>query len=139
MHGAKQSTVLKSDALGRVSTSKAQREVLLDEFERSGLKGAQFARTAGGKYATFANWVQKRRHARGDYERKGRAGSGSQGGTLRLIEAVVTAEPVMQPKAEAAVEHPLEVLLPGGAKLLIASAHQLSVAAKLIQALARSC
>jgi hypothetical protein len=30
MHGAEQSTLLKSDTLGRVSTSKQQREVLLD-------------------------------------------------------------------------------------------------------------
>ncbi len=139
MHGAKQSTILKSDALGRVSTSKQQREVLLDEFERSGLKGAQFARTAGVKYATFANWVQKRRHARGDYERKGRARGGPRAGALRLIEAVVTGEPVMPPKDGAAVEQALEVLLSGGAKMFIASARQVPLAAQLIQALARSC
>ena len=135
MHGAEQSTILKSDPLGRVSTSKQQREVLLDEFERSGLKGAQFARAAGVKYATFANWVQKRRHARGDYKR---GGNGPQGGALRLIEAVVTSEPAIPPKA-AAVEQALEILLPGGAKLFIACAHQVPLASQLFQALARPC
>lgn len=32
----------------------------LDEFERSGTSGAKFARLAGIKYPTFANWVQQR-------------------------------------------------------------------------------
>ena len=135
MHGATQSTILKSDALGRVSTNKQQREVLLDEFERSGLKGAQVACAAGVKYATFANWAQTRRHARGDYKR---GGSGPQGGALRLIEAVVPGGTAMPPKA-ASVEQALDVLLPGGAKLLVASAHQVPLASQLIQALARPC
>ena len=135
MHGAEQSTILKSDALGRVSTSKQQREALLDEFERSGLKGAQFARAVGVKYATFANWVQKRRHARGDYKR---GGSGPQDGALRLIEAVVTSGAAM-PSNSAAVEQALEVHLPGGAKFLVGSAHQVPLASQLIQALSRSC
>ena len=132
MHGARQ-RILKSDALGRVSTSREQREVLLDEFERSGLKGTQFARTAGVKYATFASWIQKRRHTRGEYESRDRSDA------LRLVEAVVAAEPAVPSKSEAALEQALEVLLPGGAKMLIAGVHQVAVAAKLIQALARSC
>ena len=53
--------LLKVDALGRVRTARERREVLLDEFERSGVAGAKFARMAGTKYSTFANWVQKRR------------------------------------------------------------------------------
>ena len=36
------STILKRDATGRVSYSPEQRAALLDEFERSGLKGAAF-------------------------------------------------------------------------------------------------
>ena len=56
--------VLKQDARGRVRVSGERREALLDEFERSGASGARFARLAGIKYATFANWVQKRRKQR---------------------------------------------------------------------------
>ena len=37
-------TILKRDALGRVTITREQREALLDEFERSGLKGMPFAR-----------------------------------------------------------------------------------------------
>lgn len=42
MDGAERPTILKRDALGRVSMSREQRETLLDEFERSTLKGAPF-------------------------------------------------------------------------------------------------
>jgi hypothetical protein len=36
--------ILKRDAVGRVSYRAEQREAILDEFERSGLKAAAFAR-----------------------------------------------------------------------------------------------
>jgi hypothetical protein len=39
MNESEQETILKRDALGRVAMSREQREALLDEFERSGLKG----------------------------------------------------------------------------------------------------
>ena len=45
----------------RARVSAQRREALLDEFERSGLSGALFARRAGLKYPTFAAWVQNRR------------------------------------------------------------------------------
>lgn len=66
MHEAEPTTILKRDALGRVTVTREQRVALLDEFERSGLKGRPFARMAGVNYPTFANWIQKRRHARGE-------------------------------------------------------------------------
>lgn len=65
--------VLKQDVRGRVRVPEERREALLDEFERSGASGAKFARLAGSKYATFANWVMKRRRERG------RAGSHAAG------------------------------------------------------------
>ena len=65
-------TILKRDALGRVTLPREQREALIAEFERSGLRAAQFARMAGINYGTFASWMQDRRHARGDYARSDR-------------------------------------------------------------------
>ena len=50
-----------------MKTSKARRERLLNEFERSGLPGLKFAELAGIKYQTFATWAQKRRRQRGGY------------------------------------------------------------------------
>ncbi len=38
---------------------------LLDEYDRSGLTQAAFARSAGVKYPTFASWIQARRAERG--------------------------------------------------------------------------
>jgi hypothetical protein len=56
--------LLKTDCLGRVRTSLTRREAILDEFERSGGSGAQFAALLGIKYSTFASWIQGRRRVR---------------------------------------------------------------------------
>ncbi len=58
-------TVLKTDAAGRIQMPPERREALLDEFERSGLSGAKFAKLAGVKYQTFAAWAARRRKQRG--------------------------------------------------------------------------
>ena len=55
-----QTTLLKQDVLVRVTLTRDKREALLDEFERSGMKGRPFARMAGVNYQTFASWIQKR-------------------------------------------------------------------------------
>lgn len=49
------------DRRGRVSWPKERREQLLDEYERSGLSQAAFARREAVRYPTFAHWVQERR------------------------------------------------------------------------------
>lgn len=142
MDGAKTTTILKSDALGRVTVTKDKREAVLDEFERSGLKGAEFARMAGIRYQTFAYWVQQRKHSRGQYQRKAAEHSVETPG-VRLLEAVVTQAPADKPvkpgPAALTAETTLEVLLPGGARLLVANADQIPLVAKLIKSLARSC
>lgn len=129
--------------LERITATKAQRAALLDEFERSGLKGEPFAHVASVNYKTFASWIQKRR-ARSDYA----PGVGTEFSerraikpvqSLRLLEAVM-ARPTGTSAPEAPPNHQvLEVLLPGGAKLLIADAPQLALAAQLIATLAKPC
>ncbi len=91
-----QPAILKRDATGRVHYSREQREALLDEFERSGLKGAAFVRTVGISYPTFANWIQQRRHARGDYRLKGKTAAARSRlpGAPRWIEATTAGGPV---------------------------------------------
>ena len=59
-----ESIILKTDGLGRVRTPLAQREALLDSFERSGLSVMKFAALHGVKYRSFANWVQQRKRRR---------------------------------------------------------------------------
>jgi hypothetical protein len=59
--------------------------------------------------------------------------------SLRLLEAVV-AQPASTSPPEAPPSHQvLEVLLPGGAKLLIASVPQVALAAQLLVALRKPC
>src|ERR1700759_4651859 len=57
--------IFKRDRGGRVRVPKARREMLLDEWERSGGSAAQFADYVGIKYSTLANWIQKRRKQAG--------------------------------------------------------------------------
>ena len=52
--------IFKRDTTGRVRLPRARREELLDEYERSGISGVQFAAYVGIKYSTLANWIQKR-------------------------------------------------------------------------------
>ena len=119
--------LLKRDALGRVRTPAAKRGEILDEFERSGVSGAEFAALAGIKYQTFASWVQERRRQRGAQGRKAPAKPAAR---VRFLEAVVE-----RPDAG---PDPLEVELPGGVRLRITGPEQVPWAVQLIRELA-SC
>ena len=88
------SDILQQDARGRVLVSAARREALLDEFERSGSSAMRFARLAGLRYSTFANWVQARRRRRAlakppGGEGRDQEGSAAGGGSVRLFAALV--------------------------------------------------
>lgn len=132
--------VLKQDTRGRVRTPPERREGLLEEFERSGLSAAKFSKLVGVKYATFANWVQKRKRERQSSGAGSSAGGVAAGplrtGPVRLFEAL----------AEVAGGDGgcgLRVDLPGGARLQIHSPMQLPLAAELLRLLslggARPC
>ena len=114
--------VLKIDERGRVRVPVERREALLDEFEKSGMSGAKFARLAGIKYATFANWTQARRKAKG-HDTPG-------GGPLRLIEAVM--------EGGGSGLGGLVIELPGGGRVRVDSPLQLRLAAELLTMMAQS-
>jgi len=118
--------VLKQDRRGRVWVPRERREALLAEFARSGLSGAQFARMAGIKYATFANWVQKQR------AQKSSAAVG--GGSVRLVEAIVEEAGARAREGRSAG---LWVELPGGSRVQVASPVQLAMVAELIKLVAQ--
>jgi hypothetical protein len=142
-------TILKRDVLGRVTLSTEQREALLDEFERSGLKGLPFARLVGVNYQSFASWIQKRRRERGDYAKMTAAKSTGPCPSpaaavvtrrpLRLLEAVAAPTSTTSGSALQAEASALEVVLPGGAKLLLKDASQVALAAELLNALRTPC
>ena len=119
--------LLKTDALGRVRTPASRREQLLDEFEKSGASGPQFAQLAGLKYQTFATWVQQRRRRRGAQAQTPSAPSRAP--TARWLEAVVEQSLHSAPVDALA----LQVHLPGGARLEIRNAGQAALAATLLR------
>ena len=127
--------VLKQDGRGRVRVPAERREALLDEFERSGTSGAKFARLAGIKYPTFANWVQQRgkrqtqrKPARG--EAPNGTGLAAQAGPIRLLEALVEG-------GAPGHREGLVVELPGGSRLVVGSPVQLQMAAELVALIAQ--
>ena len=139
MNDAAATKILKRDALGRVTLTGEQREHLLDEFERSGLKGKPFARLAGVNYPTFASWIQKRRHARGDYALRGKRAGVVPAVPLRLMEAVLAAPPSAAPATlNGTGAAALQLNLPGGAHLTITTPQQAALAAQLLKALTQS-
>jgi DNA-binding transcriptional regulator YiaG len=117
--------VLKTDTRGRVQTSAARREQILDEFERSGLSGKKFAAVVGIKYPTLASWASQRRRERGLPPMVKRSK------TLRLLEAVV--------EESGGDKKPLVLELPGGARMEIKDAGQAVLAGALLRTLAQPC
>jgi hypothetical protein len=122
--------ILKADTRGRVRVSAERREELLSEFERSGISAMRFAKMAGVKYATFANWRQRRR------ETKAKAQAGDE---MPLGESVAGSRPVrlfeafMEPGRSAAVSGGgLTIEFSSGARMVVESPVQLRLAAELL-------
>ena len=107
--------LLKVDSRGRIQISPERRSALLEEFDRSGMTGAGFARHYGIKYTTFAHWIRMRKKE-------------SMGGSNPEKFLLVTAEP--HAKAEEVL-----IQLPNGASLSVASIAQAELAGAVIGAL----
>ena len=133
--------VLKQDARGRVLVSVARREALLDEFERSGSSAMRFARLAGLKYSTFANWVQARRRKRALAEPPRGEGrddetSAAGDGSVRLFEALV--ESGSGKCHDECRTQGVMIELPGGCRLSVRSPGELPLAAELVALIAQA-
>jgi len=130
--------ILKTDVLGRVTRPSEKREQILDEFERSGLKGVPFAKLIGVNYQTFASWIAARRRARGDYQRMGRVKKPKAPCVppTRWIEAVADQRiPEVAPDAKSLG---LVVHLPGGGSMEVNDPAQVALAAQGIQQLQKA-
>jgi transposase len=118
---------LKTDALGRVRRPAAKRAEILDAFGRSGVSGVEFAARVGVKYPTLASWVQQRR-------RHGGAAAGTPPAKpapqVRFLEAAVPPAPAAQDTP------PVELVLPGGARLRLSGPAQVPLVAALLRGLA---
>ena len=119
--------ILKTDVLGRVRMPPQRREAILDEFEKSGLAGAPFAKLIGVNYQTLMSWVQKRRKAHGSY----RPPPGStEARAVKFVEAVVAATPAEQVG--------LTIQLPGGAWVRVAGPEQMDLMCRFLARLVKT-
>jgi len=124
-----ETSLIKTDTLGRMHRTPEQRERILDEYERSGLSGPKFAALCGVKYQTFACWLAHRKSRRQVHpKRQPQRKSATQ---VRWLEASV------QPAAVSG--HGLLLQLPGGARAQISNEHHIALAAALVRALERPC
>ena len=121
------SEILKTDRNGRVRVSRQRREQLLNEFEKSGLTGAQFARTVGLKYQTFAFWRQQRQKLKPTVAGQSRPQNAA---TVEWLETVIDKAQASAPVAVST----LLVRLPSGASIELAHVSQAPVAAALLRA-----
>jgi transposase len=124
--------ILKKDVLGRIRTPRERREALLAEFDRSGMSGQKFAAWAGINYQTWATWVQKRRKEAGQPPLvKSRA---KKHRPVRWLEAVVHQEASAQ---ELRVRKTAGLIVhgPGGIRIEIHEARQVSLAVQLLREL----
>jgi len=103
--------ILKTDTRGRVRVDRERRGAILEQFDRSAMSAAAFARLHGIKYTTFNYWLKARREKRGP-------------GGVELVEAVV-----------GAATGGLHVELPGGARLHVHDEASAGLAAALLRAL----
>jgi hypothetical protein len=117
--------ILPTDSKGRVRVSRQRREELLDEFERSGLTGTQFAKTVGLKYTTFAFWRQQRQKRK---PALASAPAPQKAAPVEWLETVIDKAHASTPGST------LVVRLPSGAAMELAHASQAAVAAALLRA-----
>ena len=103
--------------------SREQRVALVEEFGRSGLSAAEFARHYGVKYQTFTGWLQRRKCEVPAEVRGGQVGP--------LVEVAVPAE-----LRRSETLPPVVVELGGGARVELRERGQVGLVAELVRALA---
>lgn len=121
--------ILGRDAQGRVLVSRERRELLLEQYDRSGMSGVKFAEYIGIKYSTLAYWLQSRRRKREREKLLRKAGRDSEPSTSNggWIEAVV--ENGAQPRVQGGA---LRIYFAGGAYCQISNAAEAGLVAELL-------
>lgn len=120
--------ILKADTLGRVRIPKQRREIILKEYEQSGLSAAKFAEISGVKYQTFMTWLKKHR------------GKKTESPTQPLSAPVKWFETILRPgQAPLGTQTKLSVRIFEGISLEISDVAHIELAAALIRAVRKSC
>jgi len=118
------STIIRSASDGRLRFTPAQRQELLDAFDRSGLTAMAFARGHGVCYQTFIAWQRKRRE---------------QLTIPPTHSGQAFAEVLVADRQPACPSAALRVILPCGSIIEIASRAAVPLAIELLSTLRHSC
>lgn len=117
-------SIMKTDLRGRLRYTPEQKKTMVDAYLASGLSAPRFATLHGVNYQTLISWIKKGK---------------TEGATTRprsLHSALLSLVPAEIDHANAMCEGcAMEILLPGGAKLLISSPDQVDLAVALIREL----
>lgn len=119
-----ETSIIKSDRVGRAQYSQEYKAKVLAAFEQSGMSAAAFAEQCGVKYPTFASWVTKARKKK-DHPGEPRPSAQAIANPAFLIAEV----PAHNNSAS------LQVELAGGAVLKITDPSQLPLATALLKSL----
>ena len=118
-------SIIKSDRRGRLRYTPDQREALVKACQASGLSTPRFAAIHGVKYQTLAAWIHR-------HNRESRPPRPHLPGPAPLMLIPVERDGLISSGAS----NPMEISLPGGAKLTLAAPGQIRLAAALIRELA---
>lgn len=120
-------SIMKTDRRGRLRYTAEQKKTMVDAYQASGLSAPRFATLHGGNYQTLVSWIKKGKI------------QGLEAPPRSLRSALLSLVPAEIDHSNAIGSgRAMEVLLPGGTKLLISSAGQVGLAVALIRELNNS-
>ena len=114
-------SIMKTDRRGRLRYTPEQKKTMIEAYQASGLSAPRFAALHGVNYQTLVSWIKNGKRA---------AAAGPPGLPCPAFLSLVPAEIDAGGDGRA-----MEVLLPGGAKLIITTPGQVDLAVALIRAL----
>ena len=112
---------IKADRRGRLRYTAEQKKTMVDAYLASGLSAPRFAKYHGVNYQTLVSWIKK-----GKMEAGADPSRSIHPALLSLVSAEIDGSNTIN------ADRALEVMLPGGTKLLIASPGQVNLAVALI-------
>jgi transposase-like protein len=115
---------MKTDRRGRLRYTSEQKKTMVDAYLASGLSAPRFASLHGVNYQTLVSWLRKDKTA-------------ASADTPRSLHPALLSLVSAEIDCSAAIDagRAMEVLLPGGAKLMISSPGQVDLAVALIREL----
>jgi len=120
-------SIMKTDRRGRLRYTPEQKKTMVEGYQASGLSAPRFATLHGVNYQTLVSWIKKRKI------------QGAEPSPRSLHPALLSLVPAEFDHSNAIGSGgAMEVLLPGGTKLLISSPGQVDLAVALIRELNHS-